>query len=189
LTDALGVGAISGLIGGVILGLETGQVVRLIWGRDGLAYALIYGIVSGLLIALVSGLYNGGRACIQHIILRVLLWQTKCIPWNYPRFLDYAAEQLLLRKVGGGYIFVHRLLLDYFSTLEALPISDEPTGKREERVPPVEASLAPTGPTAVGMPLEPLPPVLPESTRLLSCGHEQRLAARFCSVCGAPVAS
>jgi hypothetical protein len=33
-------------------------------------------------------------------------------------FLDEAAERLLLRKVGGGYIFVHRLLLEYFASLE-----------------------------------------------------------------------
>jgi hypothetical protein len=31
--------------------------------------------------------------------------------------LDFATERILLRKVGGGYIFVHRLLLDYFSSL------------------------------------------------------------------------
>jgi hypothetical protein len=36
-----------------------------------------------------------------------------------PRFLDYAAERILLRKVGGGYIFVHRLLLEYFALLDA----------------------------------------------------------------------
>jgi hypothetical protein len=39
-------------------------------------------------------------------------------PLNYIRFLDYAAERILLRKVGGGYIFVHRMLLDYFASLE-----------------------------------------------------------------------
>jgi hypothetical protein len=37
---------------------------------------------------------------------------------NYPPFLDYAAERILLRKAGGGYIFVHRLLLEYFASLE-----------------------------------------------------------------------
>ena len=31
----------------------------------------------------------------------------------------FAAERILLRKVGGGYIFVHRLLLDYFVSLDA----------------------------------------------------------------------
>ncbi len=35
-----------------------------------------------------------------------------------PRFIDYAAECILLRKVGGGYIFVHRLLLEYFASLD-----------------------------------------------------------------------
>jgi hypothetical protein len=32
-------------------------------------------------------------------------------------FLDEAADRLLLRKVGGGYVFVHRLLLDHFADL------------------------------------------------------------------------
>jgi hypothetical protein len=32
-------------------------------------------------------------------------------------FLDYATECILLRKVGGGYIFIHRLLQDYFAAL------------------------------------------------------------------------
>jgi hypothetical protein len=39
-------------------------------------------------------------------------------PLNYVRFLDYAAGRIFLRKVGGGYIFVHRLLLEYFASLE-----------------------------------------------------------------------
>jgi hypothetical protein len=29
-------------------------------------------------------------------------------------FLDYAAERLFLRQVGGGYIFIHSLLQDHF---------------------------------------------------------------------------
>jgi hypothetical protein len=32
-------------------------------------------------------------------------------------FLDEAAERLFLRKVGGGYSFVHRRLQDYFAAL------------------------------------------------------------------------
>jgi hypothetical protein len=31
------------------------------------------------------------------------------------------AYRLLLRKVGGGYIFVHRLLLEYFASLDTAP--------------------------------------------------------------------
>jgi hypothetical protein len=39
---------------------------------------------------------------------------------QYIRFLDYAAERVFLRKVGGGYIFTHRLLMEYFATLEPI---------------------------------------------------------------------
>jgi hypothetical protein len=69
-------------------------------------------------IVLLSGLAFGGDAFIQHFILRFLLWRAGSLPWNYPRFLDYAADRILLRKVGGGYIFVHRSLQDYFASLD-----------------------------------------------------------------------
>ena len=38
-------------------------------------------------------------------------------PWDYVRFLDHATKRIFLRKVGGGYIFIHRLLQDYFAEL------------------------------------------------------------------------
>ncbi|MBV9258983.1 MAG: TIR domain-containing protein [Ktedonobacteraceae bacterium] len=68
--------------------------------------------------SLTGALGFGGLACIQHFVLRFLLWRSGQLPWNLPRFLDYAAERILLRKVGGGYIFIHRLLLDYFASLD-----------------------------------------------------------------------
>jgi len=39
-------------------------------------------------------------------------------PWRYARFLDDATDRIFLRKVGRGYIFVHRLLLEYFAALK-----------------------------------------------------------------------
>jgi hypothetical protein len=53
------------------------------------------------------------RVCIQHFILRVMLWRNSSIPWNYTRFLDYATERIFLQKLGGGYIFIHRLVLEH----------------------------------------------------------------------------
>ena len=50
----------------------------------------------------------------------ILLWmlqRAEVVPRNYIHFLDYAHEHILLQKVGGGYIFVHQLLLDYFASL------------------------------------------------------------------------
>jgi hypothetical protein len=39
----------------------------------------------------------------------------------YDALLDYAADRIFLRKVGGGYIFIHRMLMEYFAALETDP--------------------------------------------------------------------
>jgi len=80
-------------------------------------HALFWGLVNAAIPALAVGLSCGGAAYVQHFVLRFLLWRARSTPLNYPRFLDYAAERILLRKVGGGYIFVHHLLLEYFASL------------------------------------------------------------------------
>jgi hypothetical protein len=77
-----------------------------------------FGLMLGLLLGLNFGLIFGGRAFIQHFILRSILYRHHYLPWHYARFLDYAAERVFLRKVGGGYIFVHRLLLEHFAGLD-----------------------------------------------------------------------
>lgn len=91
-----------GLIGFLGLGLAAAILHWriLFWGIFGLSF----GLASG-----------GGEACIKHFILRVILYINGYIPWNYARFLDYATERIFLQKVGGGYIFVHRLLLEHFA--------------------------------------------------------------------------
>ncbi|MEP0751089.1 protein kinase [Trichocoleus sp. Lan] len=69
----------------------------------------------GLIIGLFFGMFAAGEACVKHFALRVILYSNGYIPWNYTRFLDWATERILLQKVGGGYIFVHRLLLEHFT--------------------------------------------------------------------------
>ena len=40
------------------------------------------------------------------------------LPWKLVPFLDYAAEDLgFLQKVGGGYMFIHRYLLEHFAAM------------------------------------------------------------------------
>ncbi|MBD3887479.1 NACHT domain-containing protein [Phormidium tenue FACHB-886] len=93
---------------------------------NGIGYGVTMGWPSGIGKGLGSGfesgaacwLICGGLACIQHLAIRYLLCRSGVMPWNYAAFLDYAAERTFLRKVGGSYIFVHRLLLDYFATLD-----------------------------------------------------------------------
>ncbi len=115
------------LIGGIIAGSTWWLVVWLtgelpdipIWNlvtfriRDARIAGLSGGILGGLTLGLIAM-----AACIQHLTLRAILYCRGVAPWNYARFLDYATERCFLQKVGGGYIFVHRLLLEHFAVLE-----------------------------------------------------------------------
>lgn len=96
---------IFGSIGFLLLGLAaiTLNLQSLVWAILG----LLFGVAAG-----------GGEACIKHFILRVILYYNGYIPWNYAHFLNYATERIFLQKVGGGYIFVHRSLLEHFAQLD-----------------------------------------------------------------------
>jgi eukaryotic-like serine/threonine-protein kinase len=117
------IGLTSGLLIGLVLILTYWQLYGLAWLVRGVSYLAFYMASYGPTVAvgtsIISGLLRGGDACIKHVVLRLELRATKRIPWHYPRFLDYAAERILLHKVGGGYRFTHRLLLEYFATLDA----------------------------------------------------------------------
>ncbi|MCB0037066.1 MAG: NACHT domain-containing protein, partial [Anaerolineales bacterium] len=92
-----------GLIGFVLdIGLET------------------YGLISFLIAAIILPpvfIYYGGLAYVQHGVLRRMLWRQGLLPLRLIPFLDAMTERTLLRKVGGGYIFIHRSLLEYFASL------------------------------------------------------------------------
>jgi hypothetical protein len=55
---------------------------------------------------------------LSHLALRLVLAYNGSLPLRLVPFLDYCAERIFLRKVGGGYIFVHRLLMEHFADLE-----------------------------------------------------------------------
>ena len=60
---------------------------------------------------------NGGAACLQHFVLRFILYYSDYAPWNYARFLNYCTERSLLQRVGGRYQFIHRLLQEHFAAM------------------------------------------------------------------------
>jgi hypothetical protein len=76
-------------------------------------------IAAGLGVAIVFTLWYSGPDVIQHYVLRLILYYKGYTPWNYAHFLDYATERILLNKVGGGYIFKHRFLMEYFASLKS----------------------------------------------------------------------
>jgi DNA polymerase III delta prime subunit len=74
-------------------------------------------LILGLGLGLGAALSYGGYTVLSHLALRLVLWRHNTMPLHYTRFLDYCAAVILLRKIGGGYQFMHRTLLDYFATL------------------------------------------------------------------------
>ena len=65
---------------------------------------------------------------IKHYALRLILRLKGYTPFNFIKFLDDCAKLILLKKVGGGYIFIHRMLLEYFA--ELTPESNKATGSK-----------------------------------------------------------
>ncbi len=112
----LGGGTIMGCVGGGLGWLLTDPARAIQLVLTAMVQGAGIGAMAGLFL---GGLFYGGLPCLQHSVIRLLLYRYGFIPWNYARFLNYAVDCIFLRKVGGGYIFVHRLLLEYFASLRA----------------------------------------------------------------------
>ena len=101
----------------------------------GLVLGLAAGVAAGLLAALIFGWQAGGNACFEQLVVRFWVVRSRVGPWNYVGFLDYAAERILLRKVGGGYMFIHRMLLEWFAARYVepgtMPKKDIPSGEQQ----------------------------------------------------------
>lgn len=101
-------GGLSGIFGGFLVGAPL--------------YGLVYGLSSAALVGVFGAVVSGLYPCVSHLALRIVLWRSGALPWNLAAFLDDAAQRIILRRAGGGYTFVHRLLLEYVA---GLPLSGE----------------------------------------------------------------
>ncbi len=93
-----------------------GTIATIAFGTISAFLGIAVSIAIGL--GVLFGLIGGGITGLKHILLRLILRSLRLIPWNYARFLDYATSCIFLQKVGGGYIFIHRLLLEHFAAME-----------------------------------------------------------------------
>jgi eukaryotic-like serine/threonine-protein kinase len=107
----------SGLIVGLYYWCFLGYRDQANWQISGLTAGLAAGLISGLIFGLIVGLNRGGSAAIKHYALRLTLWLSGYTPFNFVKFLDQCAKLILLKKVGGGYIFIHRMVLEYFAEM------------------------------------------------------------------------
>jgi hypothetical protein len=97
--------AIISLFGGLFLNLSLSRLI-------------LFVIFQALLTGGTSAFVWGGHNVLRHMILRIILRRDKKTPLNYANFLDYTTySTILTRRVGGGYIFIHRYLLEHFAGL------------------------------------------------------------------------
>jgi hypothetical protein len=78
---------------------------------------LVVGLYMGLISGLVVGLNRGGSDAIKHYALRLILWLRGYTSLEFVRFLDYCATLGFLKRVGFDYIFIHRMMLEYFAEI------------------------------------------------------------------------
>jgi len=101
---------LGGLIGGITFGFLETLIVSPTFG-------LSFGVSFGLMVGLGVGLYFTGASVIKNLILRTILHTNNQLPLKLLSFLDYCTDLIFLRRVGGGYIFVHRLLMEHFAAM------------------------------------------------------------------------
>ena len=168
---------INGLIAGLIFGLADDDVMIF-----GLAEGFNLGLIGGL----ISWMFNGGATCIQHFNLRLILDCKGRIPWNYARFLDYASERLLMKKVGGGYIFYHRMLMEHFAQIyqevSRVPV---PVTPRQTSQPVAQANAKTQINSSKISNTVPQPSnLVPNHIVCSNCGHQNQTDGKFCIKCG-----
>ena len=65
-------------------------------------------------LAIVVALRSGLLPSLQHLLIRLFLWWDGVVVFNFVHFLEAMVSSSLLYRTGGGYIFIHRLLLEHF---------------------------------------------------------------------------
>jgi hypothetical protein len=119
LKQSLVSGLLITLMSGLFLGLIAGVVHGLLGGLGiGLSFGLFLGLGAGLFGESPGNLKSGYWPLAQHYSLRLVLARHHLLPWHLIPFLEYSARLIFLRRVGGSYIFVHRLLMQHFAEME-----------------------------------------------------------------------
>lgn len=113
-------GVLLSLKNAILIGLTLGLSVGIIFSFNiglgiGILFGLKLGIIVGAVSCIITMLWCGGFDIVKHYFLRLILYLKGNIAFNYSHFLDESVKNILLQKVGGGYIFIHRLLLEHFA--------------------------------------------------------------------------
>lgn len=189
--NSVRVGLIFWLIFGLVFWLISCLIVLLAMlfevleaSSDDLFYNPIGLLIFVLGFGVIGGMLNGGATGIQHFNLRLILDRRGRIPWNYARFLDYASDRLLIKKVGGGYIFYHRMLMEHFAQrhqgsgdiVVATPLATEQPQAQMNQSTISSGTMVNTLPQPVRS--------MPNHLVCGNCHHHNPQTGKFCTKCG-----
>jgi NACHT domain len=106
---------VSGSILALPLSLYFTTFMYLLGGPFG--HLLFMGTVLGLTYGLGRAFQLGGSACVCYWTTRIRMRRSGSAPLRYKRFLHDAEQRILLRRVGSGFSFPHRLLQEHLGTM------------------------------------------------------------------------
>ncbi|MCL4262707.1 MAG: hypothetical protein KJ069_05810 [Anaerolineae bacterium] len=104
--------AASALAAGGIFAIVMSLVTAVFWSTD-------FGVLAGILAGWIAAALYGAGTVLNYLWLRLWLTRLGYMPPRMIKFLNETAHHTLLHKVGGGYIFIHRLLQEYFAGLDS----------------------------------------------------------------------
>jgi len=122
----------NGLLVGSFVGFSFGLVLWFLAGPEA-------ALSGGLLLSLTFGLVYGLDSVIKHYAMRLVFVLDGSMPLRFISFLDYCARHILLRRLGGGYEFIHPTFRDYVADLTSAHI-DEIAQAIEKRKAPKSAT-------------------------------------------------
>lgn len=127
-------GALKGTVFSVLLGALSGGLIQVAFNPESPEAFARFAVFGAISAGLVGFLWLGGIDLILHASLRLVLTASGAAPLHLRRFLDQAVAMVFLRRAGGGYMFIHRLLLEHFAA-----------GPSAGALPPREPPRAPVG--------------------------------------------
>ncbi|GAB3946800.1 hypothetical protein GCM10027614_40920 [Micromonospora vulcania] len=76
------------------------------------------GAMAGLLLGATAAYLTSGQAFVLYWVVRLMLAHSGLGPLRLLTFLNFASTAMIVHRLGGGYLFHHRLLLEYFAQLD-----------------------------------------------------------------------
>jgi eukaryotic-like serine/threonine-protein kinase len=104
---------LTGVAAGLVLGAGTAGIISQLPNHGRLP--LRFGIAVATVVITIQFVTYAGMDLLSHYLVRFLLWRCGRAPASYVRFLEYAERATVLRRVGGGFRFMHNLIRDHLA--------------------------------------------------------------------------